>query len=1260
MGDFNLTAPSVIGLETPIYQMVHKLLDSPTKAVAMRVKPGAVSVNEWHSFFAEVAGQPGHALEIVDDLTPTIAKDEYAPGSDSDAVTTGWEDQGNAAVNFGDLDDRYDLTEYARNSTAMASTSGRELLFAANASGDLTGERILAVYVGASLTLLNVSGNGALAVAKATLSIDGTSYSTQERPFAKTGRPTVYNTLGYFPFDPSDNLPWLVAQVDDFLDPTDNELFGCTVRAKAAAEGLRVNGTWLGVYHCPENRYWYSYLNGQPRVGWHQNTMTSLLGALSADTWYWLVLSCPYGTTQSRARIPLLRGSYVVPAPDDAADTTGEHRGIYEITLPWPASVPTSVPDIKAGYFPVLLGNSGTIHSQSQPYAELDEINVYSGQVANIGQQVFSPAAGPHTVAGIGLVVKWTGTKPPDAPLVLTVRGGAGAISGGGTLIGTATVEAEDAPRRYSYVRAPFDGGAAALSSSTQYHVFAESDASAARGWTVFRGDTRSDLLQPTPTTTLNEVEQASYGRSTGTGQDDSYVQAGTANDRHDLFVHLLGAPVAPTGLRITPVAAREGAQEGEDLGTATIAPPGLIVEWDPTSLTTAWRAYIVKRRLRTVPASEWVTVYERRLQTGETAATVEATETMFYDDEAGWGVTGTDYASGWDYVVIVENSAGLQSVAEDTLVVANTPTATKDSWVTSNIDRWLNAPVRVHGDLSGGGADTAEVWDALGRDGGLIRVPVRVPARRLRLGWVNTQGHDGHLAAIREAAVAGRKFALLECGGDRWLGVPTIAGKSRGSSPVTSHDAEFLVADNVSDPVAGFNGAAEIVFDGTDSYALTDDDALLDPGTSPFTVMVAGRFDEPDPYVTFPGTSGDYASTPDSAVWNVSGTVRVVARVRATDYTAAAGQTILAHWNSTVTLRAFRLLLTTGGELQWVVSPDGSSGAAVTMTSSGASFVDGTTYWVGVEYDTSTGAYAFYKAADNSSMVPPSIWSSWTSVTSGTASAVTPFNGTSVLEVGTSNVGTADRFTGRIYRAMIYDDGVLVADFNPGDAASTSATSWTARASTTGETWTLNGGDPTINDVDRYLLSKGNPGVADGYAIKATAGGLVAVVDGAGDDITMDIAEAAWFDGFHIATLIYDGTTLSVYFDDEEQPRATTSTAVGAITNSTGLAVPANNGGASGHGAHKIRAWGVWLSELTDDQRRETARYLLTSHHQRVAVGASVFFDAADDRTWNESSSVLTSLAGASSRLYATLAGTWSRRGTPWPLRRLARWGAR
>lgn len=217
------------------------------------------------------------------------------------------------------------------------------------------------------------------------------------------------------------------------------------------------------------------------------------------------------------------------------------------------------------------------------------------------------------------------------------------------------------------------------------------------------------------------------------------------------------------------------------------------------------------------------------------------------------------------------------------------------------------------------------------------------------------------------------------------------------------------------------------------------------------------GPYETVDTYIGVDGSAGTYVSTPDAAGYTFAGTYRVMVRVRATDWTAAATQQLVTHGSSGNL--GWRLSVTTAGALLWGRSTDGTT--EVTQTSSAPSLVDNTVYWLGVEYVTATGAVTFYRAADSQAM--PAVWSGWTQVSTHTMTSGTPAGSTAALVVGADGA-FANRLTGRIYEARLYSGSTLVAWLQPDLDADRSATSFVA---STGETWTLAGAAAYTSDWD-------------------------------------------------------------------------------------------------------------------------------------------------------------------------------------------------
>lgn len=206
--------------------------------------------------------------------------------------------------------------------------------------------------------------------------------------------------------------------------------------------------------------------------------------------------------------------------------------------------------------------------------------------------------------------------------------------------------------------------------------------------------------------------------------------------------------------------------------------------------------------------------------------------------------------------------------------------------------------------------------------------------------------------------------------------------------------------------------------------------------------------------YLYLPGVAGNYASTPDSAAFP-TGDIDIIVRASADDWTPGGFKTFIAKWPSAGQF-SFRLMISSANVLQLRWTEDGTT--QKTSSSTAAPTVsDGETIWIRCTLDVDNGAAGndvkFYTAAD--SATEPTSWTQLgTTVT--TAGVTSIFNGTGNGEIGTDNLGLADAFAGKIYRAIIKSgiDGTTVVDFNPSDA-SDAATSFASSA--TGETWTIN-----------------------------------------------------------------------------------------------------------------------------------------------------------------------------------------------------------
>lgn len=209
------------------------------------------------------------------------------------------------------------------------------------------------------------------------------------------------------------------------------------------------------------------------------------------------------------------------------------------------------------------------------------------------------------------------------------------------------------------------------------------------------------------------------------------------------------------------------------------------------------------------------------------------------------------------------------------------------------------------------------------------------------------------------------------------------------------------------------------------------------------------------------PGGSGNYASTPDNAALDITGSIDLRAKITPDSWTPSADMNLISKWNSTSNQRSYRFNLRASGVLRLSWSVDGGSVNQVSSDSTVATgFLDGTTHWVRATLATASGTVTFYTSPDGVS---------WTQLGFTVVTGATSiFNSTATGGVGASVAGTADIYSGMIHEARILNgiNGTLVAQpqFDIQPAGTTSFNDAQGRA------WTINGTaaiviDPTDPD---------------------------------------------------------------------------------------------------------------------------------------------------------------------------------------------------
>lgn len=203
---------------------------------------------------------------------------------------------------------------------------------------------------------------------------------------------------------------------------------------------------------------------------------------------------------------------------------------------------------------------------------------------------------------------------------------------------------------------------------------------------------------------------------------------------------------------------------------------------------------------------------------------------------------------------------------------------------------------------------------------------------------------------------------------------------------------------------------------------------------------------------IDLPGTSGNYASTPDSAAVSITGDIDIRVQVALDDWTPSAAQELVTKWGGAQNAFVFRLL--TDGSLAFFAAPDlGAGKFSVTPVA----FADGAAGWVRVTLDVDNEAVGndvkFYTSADGVT------WAQLGS-TQTTALMTSITDTTATVVIGSQSDGVTGMLAGTVYYAEIRNGigGSVVAKF---DATAQTVrgirtpSSWTA---TTGEVWTVNG----------------------------------------------------------------------------------------------------------------------------------------------------------------------------------------------------------
>ena len=196
---------------------------------------------------------------------------------------------------------------------------------------------------------------------------------------------------------------------------------------------------------------------------------------------------------------------------------------------------------------------------------------------------------------------------------------------------------------------------------------------------------------------------------------------------------------------------------------------------------------------------------------------------------------------------------------------------------------------------------------------------------------------------------------------------------------------------------------------------------------------------------------SGDYFSTPSSAVNQITGDLSLLVQVALDDWTPTTVQTLVAKDGVSAGTRSWAFNIQTSGALRLNYSLDGTNIISVTASAS-TGFTDGTVHYVGVQREASTGIVRFYTSEDNLTFTLLGTQQT------GTSGSLYNASGTAVQFGNLSSLSFA--LDGKIYDSHVYSGlkftgtSTMVMDFDPSNWTSGS----TFTGLETGEVWTLNG----------------------------------------------------------------------------------------------------------------------------------------------------------------------------------------------------------
>lgn len=240
--------------------------------------------------------------------------------------------------------------------------------------------------------------------------------------------------------------------------------------------------------------------------------------------------------------------------------------------------------------------------------------------------------------------------------------------------------------------------------------------------------------------------------------------------------------------------------------------------------------------------------------------------------------------------------------------------------------------------------------------------------------------------------------------------------------------------------------GSREVVTIKLDDHLHSDH--LVDPYRLERISGVAQK--NADAYLSLPGTSGNYASTPDSAAIAITGDIQIYVHAALIDWTPGTINTLIAKRSAAgAGSTSYAFYVDTTGKLGFLWS-DGVTITTVLSTAA-PTVADGADLWVGVELctvnDFAGGNFAAFFAGTAVAPATPQL-----GATVSNAFHTSIRNGADPVEIGGQYGGTSNLVNGKIYYAEVHrfvDVSTLTGDvtvlrFDP-NAGATGAGSFTS-----------------------------------------------------------------------------------------------------------------------------------------------------------------------------------------------------------------------